>query len=115
MLARPAASRALAEPQRGTLHEFLGQRAMNLGQARAAGAYFDRAFEIGGNRRRLLLAAEAWATAGDTAAARRSLARARAGATLSPELETAAARIEALIAAPPDRASAPGPPRRARL
>lgn len=108
VLALAADPAALAEPQRGTLHEFLGQRAMNLGQAQAAGAYYDRAFEIGGNRRRLLLAAEAWVAAGDTAAARRSLARARAGTLLSPELERAAARIEALIAPASD--SAAGPP-----
>ena len=108
VLALAADPGALAEPQRGTLHEFLGQRAMNLGQAQAAGAYYDRAFEIGGNRRRLLLAAEAWVAAGDTAAARRSLARARAG-DLSPELERAATKIEALIAPASD--SAAGPPR----
>jgi len=106
MLALAADSTALAEPQRGTLHEFLGQRAMNLGQARAAGAYYERAFEIGGNRRRLLLAAEAWAAAGDTSAARGAIARARAGATLSPELEQAAERIESLVAAPADSGSA---------
>ena len=108
VLALAADPAALAEPQRGTLHEFLGQRAMNLGQAQAAGAYYDRAFEIGGNRRRLLLAAESWVAAGDTSAARRSLARARAGTLLSPELEGAAARIEALIAPASD--SAAGPP-----
>ncbi len=106
VLALAADPKALAEPQRGTLHEFLGQRAMNLGQTRAAGAYYERAFEIGGNRRRLLLAAEAWAAAGDTAAARAAIARARAGATLSPELEQAAERIESLVAPPADSASA---------
>lgn len=106
VLALAADPRALAEPQRGTLHEFLGQRAMNLGQSRAAGAYYERAFEIGGNRRRLLLAAEAWAAGGDTALARAAIARARAGATLSPELEQAAERIESLVTPPADSASA---------
>ncbi len=108
VLALAADSTALAEPQRGTLHEFLGQRAMNLGQAAAAGAYYERAFEIGGNRRRLLLAAEAWVSAGDTLAARRALARARAGATLNPELDGAARRIEGLLAPAPDSARAAG-------
>ena len=100
IMALAADSTALAESQRGALHEFLGQRAMNQGQAQAAGAYYERAFEIGGNRRRLLFAAEAWAAAGDTAAARRSLARARAGGLLGPALEHAAAEIERMIVAP---------------
>jgi len=102
-----ADSTALSESQRGTLHEFLGQRAMNRGQARAAGAYYERAFEIGGNRRRLLYAAESWVAAGDTTAARAALARARAGGLLSPALERAAGEIERMIVAPAEAGAVP--------
>ncbi len=114
--------RMLAEPHRGALYVFLGQRAMDLGTPQLAGDYYDRAFEIGGNPRRELLAAEAWVVAGDTAAARRSLARARSRGPLAADLERSAALIEGLMpgyptttgpppAAPADSARrGPGPP-----
>jgi hypothetical protein len=80
---------------------FLGQRAMDLGQARAAADAYDRAFALNPNPRRSLMAAEAWLYAGDVAAARASLAAARK-ASLSPELETSARAIEsAIVAASP--------------
>jgi hypothetical protein len=77
---------------------FLGQRAMDHGQARMGAQYFDRAFDLNRNPRRALLAAEAWAASGDFAAARRALQRARAGGALGPELERAARRIEDMLA-----------------
>jgi hypothetical protein len=88
----------LAPAHSGTLHVFLGQRAMDTGHTDLAGAYYDKAFEVGGNPRRALLAAEAWTFSGDTLAARRSLAEARSRGALSPSLAQAAAAIESTLA-----------------
>ncbi len=88
----------LAPAHSGTLHVFLGQRAMDTGHTDLAGAYYDKAFEVGGNPRRALLAAEAWTFSGDTLAARRSLAAARSRGPLSPSLAQAAAAIESTLA-----------------
>ena len=51
---------------------------------------------MGGNPRRALLAAEAWAVAGDTAATLRDLAIARSH-DLTPALQRAAKQIEAAV------------------
>jgi hypothetical protein len=88
----------LAPAHSGTLHVFLGQRAMDTGHLELAGAYYDKAFEVGGNPRRALLAAEAWTLYRDTRAARRSLAAARSRGPLNPSLARAAASIEATLA-----------------
>jgi hypothetical protein len=89
---------------------YLGQRAMDVGEPRVAGEAYDRAFHFNPNPRRALLAAEAWAVAGDAAAARRSLAAARR-VPLTPELEASARAIEAAIgatgAAPGDSSATP--------
>ncbi|PYM07098.1 MAG: hypothetical protein DMD82_06615, partial [Candidatus Rokuibacteriota bacterium] len=59
---------------------------------------FEHAFDALPNRRNLLTGAEAWLRAGDPAAARRALARARARpGELSPDLERAAATLDTLI------------------
>lgn len=87
----------LPAPQLGTTFLFLGQRAMDLGRPAVAGACYDSAFAIGGNPRRALLAAEAWAVAGDTAQALRDIAIARSR-DLSPALQRAARQIEAAVA-----------------
>jgi len=86
----------LPAPQLGTTFLFLGQRAMDLGRPGNAGAFYDSAFAIGGNPRRALLAAEAWAVAGDTAHALRDIAIARSR-DLSPALQRAAKQIEAAV------------------
>ncbi|HYM79922.1 MAG TPA: hypothetical protein VEY91_00770 [Candidatus Limnocylindria bacterium] len=81
----------LPGPQQSHAHLFIGQRAMDLGEFDAAGVAYEHAFALNPNPRRALLAAEAWLVAGDVAAARRSLARARA-LELSPTL-TESARV----------------------
>jgi hypothetical protein len=100
----------LAPTHDGTLHVFLGQRAMDTGHPEMAGAYYDRAFEVGGNPRRAILAAEAWSMANDAPAARRSLIAARSRGPLSPALANAAATIESTLVrsapAAPDTAAA---------
>ena len=85
-------------PQVSHAFMFLGQRAMDRGQARAGAQYFDRAFDLNRNPRRALLAAEAWAVSGDLAAARRALQRARARGPLGPDLERVARRIDGMLA-----------------
>ena len=59
---------------------------------------FEESFRLDPNPRRALFAAEAWARAGEPAAARSALARARATGPLLPELEASARRIEVLVA-----------------
>jgi len=88
---------SLPDAQRSHAYLFLGQRAMDVGDAQAAGAFYDRAFELNPNPRRALLAAEAWTVAGDPSSARRSLERARAR-ELNPSLVTAANSLEGAIA-----------------
>jgi len=85
----------LTRPQKAHLHAYFGQRGMNERRPDLAARHFEVAFELGGNARRALLAAEAWLVAGDAVGARRMLARARSGAPLSPELERSAAELEA--------------------
>jgi hypothetical protein len=71
---------------------------MDLGEPGYAAPEFELAFALNPNPRRALMAAEAWAGAGDFVAARAAVARARAAGELSPSLEQSAGRIEALIA-----------------
>jgi hypothetical protein len=94
LLSRPP---RLLDAQRSHLHLWFGQLSMDHRQFAAAGDHYDQAFALNPNPRRALLAAEAWAMAGDFAAARRSLGRARATPGLSPELLQGADRIEGLI------------------
>ena len=68
----------LTDFQRANLHAFLGQRAMDLGQPEVGARELERAFDLGGNGRRALMASEAWLEAGNPDAARRALAKARA-------------------------------------
>lgn len=95
MAERPS---TLTDLQRGNLHAYLGQRAMDVGQANVGGREFEQAFDIGGNARRALQASEAWLVAGDLVAARRALTKARTRGPLGAELETSAGRIEAMFA-----------------
>jgi hypothetical protein len=87
----------LIAPQKSHLHVYLGQRAMDLGAPQFAAPEFDRAFELNPNPRRALMAAEAWARAGNVAAARASMTRARKAGPLPPSLEVSAKQVEALI------------------
>jgi hypothetical protein len=91
----------MADPHLGALHVYLGQRAMDMSHPELAGPYYERAYQLGGNPRRELLASEAYAVAGDTAAARRTLASARAHGPLSPSLTRSAEAIDRMLA-PPD-------------
>lgn len=97
-------ARALAErPPRmadghlARLFAYLGQRAMNQMRFQVAGPSYDRAFELNPNPRHLLLAAEAWAYAGDLVAARRDIARARTHPLL-PSLIQSAIGLDTLVA-----------------
>jgi hypothetical protein len=87
----------LTDFQRANLHAFLGQRAMDLGQPEVGARELERAFDLGGNGRRALMASEAWLEAGNPDAARRALAKARALGSLGPELEAGARRIEQML------------------
>ena len=88
----------LTPSQSGYLQAYLGQRAMDEGRAELGGLRFERAFDLGGNARRALMATEAWLLAGDLRAARRTLAKARSRGSLGPELEASARRLEELVA-----------------
>jgi hypothetical protein len=88
---------ALTRAQRSHLHAFLGQRAMDMRRPDLAGPEWDQAFELSGNPRRALIAAEAWLLAGDREAAKRALAKARAGDRLSAELDSSARVLERII------------------
>jgi tetratricopeptide (TPR) repeat protein len=89
----------LIEPHAAALHDWLGQRAMDLGEPAYAAPEFERSFELNRNPRRALLAAEAWARAGDLGQARAMLARAQAAGPLSPSVAESARRLAELIAA----------------
>jgi len=96
--AEASASGSLSAEQRSSLFVFLAYDAAERDQYASAGADFERAFDALPNRRNLLTGAEGWLRAGDPAAARRALARARAGpGELSPDLERAAATLDTLI------------------
>ena len=96
--AEASASGSLSAEQRSSLFVFLAYDAAERDQYASAGADFERAFDALPNRRNLLTGAEAWLRAGDPAAARRALARARARpGELSPDLERAAATLDTLI------------------
>lgn len=95
MAERPS---TLTPLQAGYLHAFLGQRALDQGQAAIGGQQFERAFEVGGSARRALQASEAWLAAGQPVAARRALAKALTRGPLGPELEDIAHRLDAMIA-----------------
>ena len=88
----------LAESHRSHLHGYLGQRAMDLGFPALAAPELERAFDLNRNPRRALIAAEAWARAGDLPRARSALARGRAAGPLSPSVGEAARRLDALFA-----------------
>jgi hypothetical protein len=88
----------LSDPHLSHLHVYLGQRAMDYGAPKFAGPEFELAFQLNPNPRRALLAAEAWARAGNLAAARSALARGRAVGPLSPTLQASADQLDALIA-----------------
>lgn len=90
----------MADPHLGALHVYLGQRAMDMSHPELAGPYYERAYQLGGNPRRELLASEAYAVAGDTADARRTLATARAHGPLSASLTRSAEAIDHMLAAP---------------
>lgn len=100
----------LVEPHAALLHDWLGQRAMDLGEPGYAAPEFERSFELNRNPRRALLAAEAWARAGDLPRARLALARARAAGPLSPAVAESARRLEALLAGMGADSSRAGPP-----
>jgi hypothetical protein len=98
-------ARALVEQPPGLIdshlsnvHGYLGQRAMDLGAPQFAAPELERSFELNRNPRRALLAAEAWARAGNLAAARSALARGRAAGPLSPTMAASALQLDALIA-----------------
>jgi len=88
----------LIEPHAAALHDWIGQRAMDLGEPGYAAPEFERSFELNRNPRRALLATEAWARAGDLARARAMLARAQAAGPLSPSVAESARRLAELIA-----------------
>src|SRR5262249_30592295 len=87
----------LPAAQRSHLLLWFGQREMDHGEFAWAGTHYDRAFSLNPSPRRALLAAEAWAMAGDLGAARRSLARAGERDSLQGELREGARSIQALI------------------
>jgi hypothetical protein len=87
----------LIEPHAAQLHDWLGQRAMSLGEPAYAAPEFERSFELNRNPRRALLASEAWARAGDLPHARAMLARAYDAGPLSPSLTESARRLAELI------------------
>jgi hypothetical protein len=74
---------------------YLGYRAGDLDQMAEAARDFDRSSTTLANPRDAMLAGEAWLRAGDPAAARRSLAYARAHGPLTPELAQKLAWLEA--------------------
>jgi len=88
----------LPESHRSHLHGYLGQLAMDMGHPALAAPELERAFDLNRNPRRALLAAEAWARAGDLPRARSALARGRAAGPLSPSVSEAARRLDALFA-----------------
>ena len=88
----------LTESQRGALDAYLGQMAMDQGRPDQGGFHFERAFDVGGNARRALMASEAWLAAGDLPSARRALAKARSRGALGPELEASARKLETMVA-----------------
>src|SRR6185295_910147 len=100
---------ALTVPQRAHLYAYFGQRGMDERHPERAAPEYEAAYDLGGNPRRALLAAEAYLMAGDAAGGRRMMARARAGAPLTPELERAFAELteiaERLAPAPVDSAA----------
>jgi hypothetical protein len=96
--ASASAAAAYSAEQRSSLFLFLAYDAAEREQYAAAGGYFERAFDALPNRKNLITGAEAWLRAGDPAAARRVLARARAGPVeLPPDLQRAAATLDMLI------------------
>jgi hypothetical protein len=82
---------------------------MDLGEPRFAAPEFERSFELNRNPRRALLAAEAWALAGDLARARAAIARAKAAGPLSPSLVESARRLEAMVGGLGADSAATGP------
>ena len=88
----------LIDSHLSNLHGYLGQRAMDMGAPHFAAPELERAFDLNRNPRRAMIAAEAWALAGDFAAARATLARGRAAGPLSPSLAASALRLDTLIA-----------------
>jgi len=96
--ASAAAAGSLSAEQRSSLFVFLAYDAAERDENAAAGAYFERAFDAVPNRRNLLTGAEAWLRSGDTAAARRAIARARAWpGGLPPDLQRATAKLDTMI------------------
>jgi hypothetical protein len=91
----------LPDPQLSHAHLFLAHRAMDHGLFDAGARHFELAFDLNPSPRRALLAAEAWAAAGDFEAARRALDRARGRGPLDADLSEVARRIEAMLGADP--------------
>ena len=105
---------ALTVPQRAHLHAYFGQRGMDELRPDLAAPHYETAYDLAGNPRRALFAAEAYLASGDLGNGRRMLERARSGAPLSPELERSfqeleerALRLESSIATPADSIAAP--------
>ena len=108
---------ALAEGPHGLTGEqqsyvlvFLGYLAADRGDDASSARWFDESFGALANSRNALLAAESWLRAGDVAAARRSLVRARS-VPVAPELEPGARALEAMVARAESAGAAAGAPR----
>ena len=99
-----------AAPHLGSLHLYLGQRAMDNGAYGLAGRYYDRAYDFSPNPRFLLLAAEAWVVEGDSGAASRDVARARASGGLNARGLESGRRREQMIAGAEADSGRAGPP-----
>ena len=97
----------LAGEQKAYVLVFLGYLAANRGDDAASARWFDESFAALANSRNELLAAESWLRAGDPAAARRSLLRARS-VPVAPELEPGARALAGMIARAESLAAVPG-------
>jgi hypothetical protein len=97
-----------APPHLGVLHQYLGQRSMDLGQFELAGGYFERAYGFSPNPRYLLLAAEARLMNGEITGARGDVVRARASRRLNARGMQSARQLDEMIEqAAHDSAAAP--------
>jgi len=90
---------ALTAPQHAHLDMYFGQRAMDEHRADVAALHYQHAFDVAGNPRRALLAAEAWWMAGHPTEARAAIARARSAGPLPDKLESGARELESRLAA----------------
>src|SRR5262249_54730479 len=95
-LTPPSKPPLLSPAHRSHLLSFLGQRAMDYGNATLAARYYEESFNLNPNPRQALLAAETWGLAGDMTSARRMLERVRERGTLEPMLATAFRGLDSL-------------------